>query len=318
MIRSCIRSATRSASQITSAQFQRVVRASAAQSSTHYSTESLEQKYKDKLLEKAREQGFATIEEFKDSLKDELQKRKQELNKIDPLKELEDYEQRTKMTSNIAKSRGPIDPSSPKQPYKTLDQYLAVEKMKDLSKQECEFLWRARWANKDNVLNAVVPIDIWGKMYTLARQNPIFVLPIPREVPIDASRESSADAKEPAMELHYIQWQFVGPNTIHCIMTTLAEFKLHNEYAKPHTTLQFHLDLKEDKNIVFMNGQVEKDANVTLPDAQVLLLNIQRFYGAMGQDSGNAKKRVQLLKDFTSGSPDFSIESLIALSQSID
>ncbi|BAO42011.1 protein ATP11 [Kluyveromyces marxianus] len=323
MIKSWTRVATRSASQLTAAQFKRIISASSSLYSTsNYSTESLDQKYKDKLLEKAREQGYNSIEELKNALKEEIEKKKLELNKIDPLKELEDYEQRTKMSSNIAKSRGPIDPSTPKMPYKTLDSFLDVEKVKNLSKQECEFLWRARWANKDNVLTAVVPIDVWNKMSALAKENPYFVIPLPRESAVVEGNEESnaapADKKEPAVEMHYIQWQFVGPKTVHCIMTTLAEFKLHKEYARPHTTLQFHLDLAEDKNIVLMNGQVETDSNVTLPESQLLVLNVQRFYGAMGQDTSFAKKRVQLLKDFTSGSPQFNVDLLVALAQTME
>ncbi|CAG99360.1 Atp11p [Kluyveromyces lactis] len=315
MIKSWTRVVKRSASQLSATQFKRIIGASSIQSNSSYSTDSLEQQYKDKLLDKAREQGFNSIEELKNSLKEEIEKKKLELNRIDPLKELEDYEQRTKMSSNIAKSRGPIDPSMPKQPFKTLDSFLDVEKVKNLSKQECEFLWRARWANKDNVLNAVVPIDIWEKISALAKENPFFVIPLPRERAVEETAAESAEKQEPAMEMHYIQWQFVGPKTVHCIMTTLAEYKLHKEFARPHTTLQFHLDLAKEKNIVLMNGQVESDSNVSLPESQLLLLNVQRFYGAMGQDSGFAQKRVQLLKDFTNGSPNFNVDLLVALSQ---
>ncbi|CDO94412.1 unnamed protein product [Kluyveromyces dobzhanskii CBS 2104] len=318
MIRSWTRVVSRSASQLSAAQLKRIISASSIQSSSNYSTESLEQQYKDKLLEKAREQGFNSIEDLKNSLKEEIEKRKLELNKIDPLKELENYEQRSKMSSNIAKSRGPIDPSTPKAPFKTLNSFMDVEKVKDLSKQECEFLWRARWANQENILSAVIPVDIWKKMGPLARENPFFVLPLPREGALEDLATDSADKKEPAMEMHYIQWQFAGPNTVHCIMTTLAEFKLHKEYARPHTTLQFHLDLVDEKNIVLMNGQVESDSNVSLPESQLLLLNIQRFYGAMGQELGNNKKRVQLLKDFTNGSPNFNVELLVTLSQTME
>lgn len=315
MLRSWRNAVVRSASQLTQAQFQRVFRASSIQSNNYYSTDSLEERYKTKLLERARSLGFDSVESYKESIKKELEDKKRELNKIDPLKELEDYEQSRKMSSNIAKSRGPIDASQPEQPFKKLNDFLDVEKVKALSKQECEFLWRARWASKNNVLNAVVPIDIWKKIELLAKGNPIFVLPLPREVEKDAHDQSGSEG---GMELHYVQWQFVGPNTVHCIMTTLAEFKLHKEFARPHTTLQFHLDLGNEKGIVFMNGQVEDDSNITLEEAQLLLLNIQRFYGAMGQETTNAKKRVQLLKDFTNGSPGFNVDALISLSQSME
>ncbi|AMD18601.1 HBL301Cp [Eremothecium sinecaudum] len=281
-----------------------------------YSSNTVEERYKAKLLEKAKQKGFQSIEDLKAKLKADIQSKKAEFNKIDPLKELHDYEQRSKMMKNNAKvnSRGPIDPSKPQQPYKTLNSFMDVDKIRSLSKQEVEFLWRARWMNKENTLNAVVPVDVFERMSTYAKANPAFVLPLPTEV--KASEEDKTE--DQGMEMHYIQWLFVGPNTVHCIMTSLAEFKLHKEFSRPHTTLQFHTELAKEKKVVFMNGQVEKDSNVSLPDAQLLLLNVQRFYGAMGDSSAASKMRLKLLSDFTNGSPDFNVDSLISLAQSME
>ncbi|QLL33338.1 hypothetical protein HG536_0E02490 [Torulaspora globosa] len=281
-----------------------------------YSTAPID-KYQEKLLKKAKEQGFDSVGEFLESAKADIDKKKKDFNRIDPLKELEDYEQRMKMSANNAgmtSARGPIDASQAKVPFKTLDSFLNVEKIKELSKQEVEFLWRAKWMSKDDALCAVVPVNIFDRMMTNAKSNPIFVLPLPR---------AAADGKEApdqtqSVELHYIQWQFVGPNTVHCIMTSLAEFKLHNEYAKPHTTFQFHLEMAKEKKIVLMNGQVEPDINVSLQDAQLLLLNVQRFWGAMGEETPIAKQRLKLLRDFTRGSTDFNVDLLISLSQSME
>ncbi|AAS51741.2 ADL179Cp [Eremothecium gossypii ATCC 10895] len=281
-----------------------------------YSSKTVEDRYREKLLETARSKGFKTIEELKANLKDELEARKQKLNRIDPLKELEAYEQRTKMAENNAKAarlRGPVDASTPRAPFKTLDSYLDVEKIRQLSKQEVEFLWRARWMNKDGVLNAVVPVDVFERMSGYARANPAFVLPLQR----DATGAGEEQGGQP-VEMHYVQWQFVGPKTVHCIITSLAEFKLHKEFARPHSTFQFHLELADQKKVVFMNGQIESDSNVTLQDAQLLLLNVQRFYGAMGDATQAAKQRIKILQDFTAGSVDFKVDDLIALAQSLE
>ncbi|AGO11604.1 AaceriADL179Cp [[Ashbya] aceris (nom. inval.)] len=281
-----------------------------------YSSKTVEDRYREKLLETARSRGFETIEELKANLKDELEARKQELNRVDPLKELEAYEQRTKMAENNAKAarlRGPVDSSAPRVPFKTLDSYLDVAKIRQLSKQEVEFLWRARWMNKDGVLNAVVPVDVFTRMSGYARANPAFVLPLQRDATGAAEGEDGQ-----AVEMHYVQWQFVGPKTVHCIITSLAEFKLHKEFARPHSTFQFHLDLAEEKKVVFMNGQIESDSSITLQDAQLLLLNVQRFYGAMGDTTPAAKRRIKILQDFTAGSADFNVEDLIALAQSLE
>lgn len=285
---------------------------------SNYSTESLDVRYKNKLLQKAEEQGFKSVEELKEKLKEDIETKKKELSKVDPLKELEEYEQRLKMSQNnmkVTQQRGPVDPKQELAPFKTLDSFLKLERIKDLSKQEVEFLWRARWANKPDALSAVVPLEIFEKMDRHIRACPTFVLPLPREVPAEAS---SSGTQEQGMELHYIQWQMADSNTVHCIMTSLAEYKLHSEFAKPHTTFQFHKELASDKKIILMNGHVEKDVNITLPDAQLLLLNIQRFYGAMGEETVSSKQRTKLLHDFAKGSPEFSVEKLINLAQSME
>ena len=278
---------------------------------SYYSTEALEGRYKDKLLQEAQKQGFTTVDELKKHLKDDLKSKRKEISKIAPSKELQEYEQRVKMSSNPTTTnyKRAVDATKPVTPFKTLDAFLNLEKIEELSKQEIEFLWRAKWANKDMVLSAVVPVDIYKKIITNARANPIFVLPLPRV---------GADNEEQGIELHYIQWQFVGLNTVHCIMTSLAEFKLHNEFARPHTTFQFHSELAKEKKVVLMNGQVESETNISLQDAQLLLLNVQRFYGAMGEETPSSKKRVQLLRNFTNGSPDFNVDFLIAMAQSME
>lgn len=282
-----------------------------------YSIDSVAERYQQRLLERAKEKGFESVHALLEDSKEDIQKKKKDFNRIDPLKELEDYEQRMKMSTNMSgltKDKGPIDPDQSRVPFKTLNSFLDVGKVKELSKQEVEFLWRAKWLKKENVLCAVVPVNVFDKLISTAKSNPVFVLPLPREMEIEANGEN----KDQGIELHYIQWQFVGPHTTHCIITSLAEYKLHKEYAKPHTVFQFHSEMAKDKKVIFMNGQVEPDTNVSVQDAQLLLLNVQRFYGAMGEETLIAKQRVQLLRDFTNGSPNFNVDLLISLAQSME
>ena len=282
----------------------------------HYASE-VEQRYRDKLLQSAQKQGFKSVEELRDHLKDEIAAKKQDLNKIDPLAELEAYEAeqaRKNQGAGMTAAQPAIDPNLKRDPYKTLGSYLDVDKIRKLSAQEIEYLWRAKWGQSKDAMCAVVPSGIYERMYKHIRANPTFVLPLPREM---NAPEDAANAKE-GMELHYIQWQFVGPTTVHCILTSLAEFKLHNQYARPHTTLEFFTDLINDKDIVLMKGAVEPNSNVQPHDAQLLLLNIQRFYGALGEESQAARDRIQLLQQFTAGSPEFSVDRLIDLAQSME
>lgn len=283
-----------------------------------YYTSDIEQRYKDKLLENAKKLGYNSVEELKAYLKDSIESKKKELNKIDPLKELEEYEARQNSTATT-KSTKPvsgIDPNLKQAPYKKLDSYLNLNKISNLSPQQIEYLWRAKWGQNENVMSAVIPNEIFDKMYKHIRQNPVFVLPLPRKIIGTETKESSS--QEEGMELHYIQWQFVGPNTIHCMLTSLEEFKLHNQYARPHTTLEFFRDLSKEKEVVLMKGTIEPNSNIKPHDAQLLLLNIQRFYGALGEESVIAKKRIHLLESFTKATPEFNVDSLIELSQSME
>lgn len=243
---------------------------------------------------------------MKEKLKDQIEDTKKEFSKIDPLKELEEYERRQALEAqkkNPEKLRDPRSPDVETKPYKSLISFVDVSKISELPLKELEFIWKARFQSKDNALISIVPNEAFDRLYKNARENPAFVLPLPRE--------------PEGFELHYVQWQFVGPNTIHCMFTSLIEYKTHKEFARPHTSLIFHTELKESKGVVLMNGTVEKDSSVKLPEAQLLLLNLQRFYGGLA-DSNATKRRVQMLKDFTSGSSDFSVDKLIDEAQSLE
>ena len=109
----------------------------------------------------------------------------------------------------------------------------------------------------------------------------------------------------------------MGPHTTHCMLTSLAEYKLHKEYAKPHTTLMFHQELVDEVGKVLMNGQVEEDVPLSMDEAQLLVLNVQRFYGGLTESEGS-KRKLELLKEFTAGNPDFNMERLIEEAASFD
>lgn len=282
--------------------------------SNRYYSVDFEFKYKDKLLSEAKQRGLNSIEELKTQLKESIEKNRKEFSKVDPLEQLNNYQKELTKKSNI-KDNMPFDKNSTKAPFKTLDDYMKLEKLKELSKQECEFLWRARWSNVENSLNAVIPLEIFNKMEELAKSNPIFVLPLPRA---NESREATNKDEQIPIELQYVQWQFVGPNTIHCMVTSLAEYKAHQAFARPHTTFEFHSELGKDQGIVLMNGHVEDKMNVSLLDAQLLLLNIQRFWGALDTTTDKSKQRIELLKLFNQGTSNFDIQKLITLAQSTD
>lgn len=283
-------------------------RSSARFLSNQSSQLALHEKYKEKLEKKAQALGVGSVDELKDKLRDEIEEKKKEFNALDPLKELDEYEQKQaealkkKKKQNLAE-RGPIDKSKPHAPYKTLASFLDVEKAKELPEKELQFIWRARFQNKDRALHANLNATQFANLFANAFKNPNFILPLPKE--------------GDSYEMHFVQWAFVGPYTTHCMLTSLAEYKLHKEYAKPHTTLMFHQELVDDTGIVLMNGQVEDDVPLSLDEAQLLVLNVQRFYGGLTDSSGSERK-LALLKAFTEGRADFDMNKLIQEAASLD
>lgn len=278
------------------------------------------ERYKAQLEEKAKQLGAGTVEELQAKFKDDIEQKKKELNKIDPLKELEEYERRqaeeiakeraNKMAKGSDAVREGISPDTPKLPYKTMNSFVDLEKIKVLPQKEIEYLWRARFQNKERNIHAIMDNLQFAKIYATAFKNPSFILPLPRGDVSEASEDGG-------YEMHFVQWSFVGPKTTHCMITTVAEYKLHKEYAKPHTTLMFHQDLSELHDLVLMNGQVETETSLSMDEASLLVLNVQRFYGGIGNPDG-AQRKAELLRQFTIGSSEFDVDQLIKEASSIE
>lgn len=266
---------------------------------------SVLEKYRKKLEEKAQALGVKSVDELKEKLKTEIEETKKEFNAVDPLKHLDEYEQKQaeKLRQKRAaeSDRGPISKDTPQAPYKTLSSFVDVDKIKELPEKELKFIWRARFEGKDRALHATLTSEQFASLFANAFKNPNFILPLPKE--------------GAGYEMHFVQWAFVGPKTTHCMLTSLEEYKLHKEYAKPHTTLMFHQELM-DSGVILMNGQVEDDVPLSVDEAQLLVLNVQRFYG--GLTSASSERKLALLQAFTKGSADFNMETLIEETTSFD
>ncbi|OBA21237.1 F1F0-ATPase complex assembly protein [Metschnikowia bicuspidata var. bicuspidata NRRL YB-4993] len=272
--------------------------------------EAVLERYRSQLHQKAEAIGVSSIEELKENLKDEITTKKKEMNAIDPLKDLEAYEKeqaeklkQRKAQQKESKIRDAIDASMPKAPYKKLSSFVDVEKIRSLPEKELKFIWKARFEGKDRAMSAALTGSQFANLFANAFKNPSFVLPLPKE--------------EEGYEMHFVQWSFVGPQTTHCMLTSLAEYKLHKEYAKPHTTLMFHQELLADADVVLMNGQLEQDVALSMEEALLLVLNVQRFYGGLTNSAGSERK-LELLRAFTQGDTGFSMEKLIEEAASLD
>lgn len=247
------------------------------------------EKYQAQLERKAQQMGM-TVEQMKEKMKSEIEERKKAMNAADPLAELEEHQR--KQAAQAGEVRSGFDPKLKASPYKTLSLFVDTAKLQELPPKELLMIWRARFQSMDRAMAAVVQAEQFGELYANAFRYPSFVLPLPRG---------------DGYEMHFVQWSFVGPQTTHCMLTSLAEYKLHKEYAKPHTTLMFHQELVEPCGVVLMNGQLEADT-LSMDEAQLLVLNVQRFYGV---GLAAPERKLALLKAFATGDKEFSTEKLI-------
>ncbi|KAL4934060.1 ATP11 family protein [Aspergillus undulatus] len=291
---------------------------------THRDPNQVLDRYRSKLDQKAKQEGFESVESLKEAHQEKIDKLRREASTV--------------LTPEPpAPSATPHTPPPPPKPQsaaqskfaeaakstsstgiKALSSYLDVEKVRALPPKEIEALWRLRHASNPTSICAVIPLETYQRINSAARQNPQFILPLPR-TQSETAEATSAPEENTGADIHFLQWAFHPPastpsaintHTSTVIFTPLAAYKLHGAYAQPHTTITHHLDLAEDKGIVLMHGQVMPDSGVSTAEATWLVSCVQRFYDFGGQASG---RKGELLRMFTQGDvQNFKIEELMA------
>lgn len=282
------------------------------------SSSDLAEKYRAKLEQKAAQEGLSSVSELKEKYKEKIDTQTTKFNEADPYAKINQATGATNTglneTGQAASEAIKNAPKVPSSDIKELDTFVDVEKFKLHDRKEIEMLWKLRFSSNPLAICGIIEDQVFATIYKNARQNPMFVLPLPREAP---EQEGATEQDNSGVEMHLVQWSFVGPYTIHCLFTTLAEYKLHQEYAKPHTTLVLHSDLLTDKGIALMNGSVEKNVPIKLEDAHLLTLFLQKFYGA-NSATASGKRKIALLEGFTKGDVNFSVDALCSEIESLD
>lgn len=200
----------------------------------------------------------------------------------------------------------PVDVSKPPPGVKTLNSFLDMAKIPALPAKEIEALWRLRHASNTQSLHFALPAQTFYKLLLSARKHPNFVLPLPREIPAEDAPEGSSETKQ-AAELHYLQFAHPHTHTTTLLFTSLAEFKLRGEFASPHTTITFHSELADSHDLVLGQGQVVENRGVSVDEARLLVMYMQKFYVV----DGEGKSRGELLDMFTRGDAGFSVDRLL-------
>jgi ATP synthase F1 complex assembly factor 1 len=179
---------------------------------------------------------------------------------------------------------------------KTLSSFVDIDKLSvHKDPKEIELIWRARFVDDKNSLCAVMSKGTYQRMEEVARNHPMFLLPLPRD--------------GQGVEMHLLQWSFPSKYSSTIIFTTLADYKLRGEFAQPHTTLTHHLELAESKALVLAQGQVVTERGVEVNHAQWLVMALQKFYGVI--EGKESERRKRMLEMFSRGEEGFKVEELI-------
>ncbi|KAF2710464.1 ATP11-domain-containing protein [Pleomassaria siparia CBS 279.74] len=309
---------------------------------THGTQERILAKYKSKLETKVKEHGLKDVSELKEAYKDRIERLRKEAAVPGATAPLTPPPSPTASSSSNTSSSSssstspwpsppppptpqaspqaspPKTPSSPTPPppgVKTLHSFLDVPKVSALPQKEVEALWRLRHASNPQSLHFSIPTPVFTSLLQNARQHPAFVLPLPRQVPMDVPDASPLDPPQTAQaaELHYLQFAHPHPQTTTLLFTTLAEFKLRGEFASPHTTLTFHSELKDSHGLVLGQGTVMENRGVSVEEARWLVMCMQKFYVV----SEEGQSRGELLDMFTRGDGGFKVERLLEEAEKI-
>ncbi|KAL8700580.1 MAG: hypothetical protein Q9201_005374 [Fulgogasparrea decipioides] len=265
---------------------------------THHQTDKFTEKYRERLHQKAKQEGLQSVDELK-----ALYKARDHGQKKPATTDAANIQQWTAPFSippppcspelrRKLQSPARTQPSTPPG-LKTLSSYLDLSKTLALPPKEIENIWRLRHASSATSLCATIPSSTYTQIQQTARKYPQFILPLPRE--------GSSGA-----EIHFLQWSFPAPDTVTVVFTYLAEYKLRGEFSQPHTTVTMHLELMQEKGLVLMQGQVAEGRGVTVCEAQRLVLCLQKFYS--GEEAATSKRR--LLEKFNQGDRGFTVEEL--------
>ncbi|KAF9730793.1 hypothetical protein PMIN02_009928 [Paraphaeosphaeria minitans] len=301
---------------------------------THGAQERILAKYRDKLESKAREEGLPGISELKEAYKDRIQDLRKQASvpgATAPLAASAAPQSPSPSSSSTATS-APASPwpappppptpqsassasSKPPPGVRTLDSFLALDKITSLPAKEIQVLWRLRHASDPQSVHFSLPSATFTALLATAKRHPSFVIPLPREVPAEQLPEADLDAaqSQTAAELQYLQFAHPHVNTTTLMFTSLAEYKLRGEFASPHTTITFHSELAGSHDLVLGQGTVVEGRGVTVDEARFLLMCMQKFY--VINEEGTA--RGELLDMFTRGDGGFKVERLLEEAEKI-
>ncbi|KAJ1822795.1 hypothetical protein LPJ56_000618 [Coemansia sp. RSA 2599] len=248
-----------------------------------------EEKYREKLLEKAKAEGVSTIDELKQKvIKEHRQSSSVPEEKTPQTPKAVGAREVEKRPLPSRRNKG--DSNLPPN-VKTLDQIMRLDLLEPKDAEEIGHIWNQYHATK-NTISAAIPIETYRGLLEVARKNPLFVLPLPRDE---------------GVEFFFLQFDH---HQVH--FTSLIEYKTNTVNARPYLTLTHYTDLAESKGVVLMRGELDSECNlIDTQNAQYLALQMQQFYV-----TGGPEKRA-ILENFNQRPELFNYQELIDLAQKL-
>ena len=117
-------------------------------------------------------------------------------------------------------------------------------------------LWKIYHENQ-NHMYGYLSMDVYKRLHERGHTYPWFVLPLPRNE---------------GFEIYLVH--FTGDSIY---MTSLLEYKLHNENAQIHLSVHHYTELASSHNLVLMQGEL-LTPNLSLQDARYLMILLNDYY----------------------------------------
>ena len=159
-------------------------------------------------------------------------------------------------------SRGEAHVSGKSSLPKNLNDILKLDQIQGKNKDEIAHIWTEYFKSKQSI-SAVIPKEIYDRIYTRALSCPSFIYPL---------------VKEQGYEFMLAQFQ-----ENQCFFTSLLNYQAHGENAPWQMNLTHYTELKDEKDIVLMLGEVDTD-QLNILEAQCLAQQVQMFYATADEE----------------------------------
>jgi len=184
---------------------------------------------------------------------------------------------------NVSKNSDPGPRSTSSEPtsakVKTLNDIVHVDLLLKHTPEEIADIWKKFHQTKDSSIYAVIPSEVYNRIYDLGLQYPLFLYPLPRTAQEEKSSGNSSEGYQ------FFLGQFVNHSFY---FTPLVLYQRYRESAPPCLTLHHFPELISEKNVVLMNGEFDRTM-INLLEAQCLANQVKLFY-----DCSDLRKKMLL------------------------